>query len=501
MNKKINNKKVLSSVLAASSVLSSGYLFYLADGLGVNTNVAYAETDSIVRVVLEDLYAKLEKKGIKIDTNNKSKVETLIEYFNSIGLGIDDIIYVDIDDSGTMHIRSITDKTSGETMTKDYLKAVYRKYKSLWKKNSTDSDVINTCISKMNAFLIQDGKINLDNLKSLNELGKHIIVRSDGKYGIDFTGSLSSIDAVEPVKYFIENTCLKDYSIGMLDDKIVLTYTDGTSTTIDGTQKLLKAIAGLRDKMAKAIEEASKTPDSTPVDPNPTPEDPTPVDPTPEAPTPVDPTPENPTPENVYSGGGAGSSGWAFPDSSSPGSSSTGGTAQAGTEGQIKNEETSMDVPKDPSKNSTVQGDSELMAEGKYIVANLYEKITANNVSTSRISDVFKGLAKTLIDKLEVLLKVPANSSKSLVIDVTSVYDDVKMNDIILNLDKSYIDKEIYISCVYDDKNIFRLTSDNQWVKYEDEVKEVKGVKMDKTSSFKFTGIARPCVFIVTVKN
>ena len=141
------------------------------------------------------------------------------------------------------------------------------------------------------------------------------------------------------------------------------------------------------------------------------------------------------------------------------------------------------------------------MAEGKYIVANLYKKIAANNVSTSRISDVFKGVVKTLIDKLEVLLKVPANSSNSLVIDVTSVYDDVKMNDIILNLDKSYIDKEIYISCVYDDKNIFRLTSDNQWVKYEDEVKEVKGVKMDKTSSFKFTGISRPCVFIVTVKN
>lgn len=480
MNKKINNKKVLSSVLAASSVLSSGYLFYLADGLGVNTNVAYAETDSIVKVVLKevlnDLYARLEKKGIKIDEENKDG--KLIEYFNSIGLGINDIIDIDID---TLSIRSITDKISGETMTKDYLKAVYRKYKSLWKKNSTDSDVINTCISKINAFLIQDGKINLDNLKSLNELGKHIIVRSDGKYGIDFTGSLSSIDAVEPVKYFIENTCLKDYSIGMLDDKIVLTYTDGTTTTIDGTQKLLKVVAGLRDKMAKAIEEYSKTPD-------PTPEDPTPVDPTPENPTPVD-----PTPENVYSGGGSGSSNWAFPDSSS-----TGGTAQAGTEGQIKNEQPSIIVPND---NSTLQGDSELMAEGKYIVANLYEKITANNVSTSRIADVFKGLAKTLIDKLEVLLKVPANSSKSLVIDVTSVYDDVKMNDTILNLDKSYIGKEIYISCVYDDKNIFRLTSDNQWVKYEDEVKEVKGVKMDKTSSFKFTGIARPCVFIVTVKN
>lgn len=493
MNKKINNKKVLSSVLVASSVLSSSYLFYLADGLGVNTNVAYAETNSVVGVVLRSFYAKLAEKGIKIDEKNQNG--ELIEYFSSIGLGIDDIISVDIniDDSGTMHIRSITDKTSGETMTKDYLKAVYRKYKSLWKKNSTDSDVINTCISKMNAFLIQDGKINLDNLKSLNELGKHIIVRSDGKYGIDFTGSLSSIDAVEPVKYFIENTCLKDYSIGMLDDKIVLTYTDGTSTTIDGTQKLLKAIAGLRDKMAKAIEEASKTPDSTPVDPNPTPEDPTPVDPTPEAPTPVDPTPENPGTENVYSGGGSDSSGWALSDGYT-----TGGTAQTGTDkGQIENADSSITV----KNNSNLSGDSELMAEGKYIVANLYKKIAANNVSTSRISDVFKGVVKTLIDKLEVLLKVPANSSNSLVIDVTSVYDDVKMNDIILNLDKSYIDKEIYISCVYDDKNIFRLTSDNQWVKYEDEVKEVKGVKMDKTSSFKFTGISRPCVFIVTVKN
>ena len=476
MNKKINNKKVLSSVLVASSVLSSSYLFYLADGLGVNTNVAYAETNSVVGVVLRSFYAKLAEKGIKIDEKNQNG--ELIEYFSSIGLGIDDIISVDIniDDSGTMHIRSITDKTSGETMTKDDLKAVYRKYKSLWKKNSTDSDVINTCISKMNTFLIQDGKINLDNLKSLNSLGEHIIVRSDGKYGIDFTGSLSSIDAVEPVKYFIENTCLKDYSIGMLDDKIVLTYTDGTSTTIDGTQKLLKAIAGLRDKIAKAIEEYSETPDPTPIDP-----------------TPVDPTPENPETGNVSAGGGSSSSGWSFSDGST-----TGGIAQTtATEGQIENADSSITV----KNNSNLSGDSELMAEGKYIVANLYKKIAANNVSTSRISDVFKGVVKTLIDKLEVLLKVPANSSNSLVIDVTSVYDDVKMNDIILNLDKSYIDKEIYISCVYDDKNIFRLTSDNQWVKYEDEVKEVKGVKMDKTSSFKFTGISRPCVFIVTVKN
>ncbi len=487
MNKKINNKKVLSSVLVASSVISSSYLFYLADGLSVNTNVAYAETDSIVEKVLKVLYTKLAEKGIKISDANVGTIEGLINCFSSIGLGIDDIIYVDIDidiDSGTLHIRSITDKTSGEKMTKDDLKAVYRKYKSLWKKNSTDSDVINTCISKMNAFLVQDGKINLGNLKSLNSLGEYIIVREDGGYGINFTGSLSDIDAVEPVKYFIENTCLKDYSIGMVEDKIVLTYTDGTSTTIDGTQKLLKAIAGLRDKIAKAIEEYSKK------------SDPTPVDPTPVDPTPVDPTPENPGTENVYSGGGSGSSRWALPDSSS-----TGGIAQAVTEGQIENAHPSINVPNDPNNNPILLGDSELMAEGKYIVANLYEKIAANNVSTSRISDVFKGVVKTLIDKLEVLLKVPANSSNSLVIDVTSVYDDVKMNDIILNLDKSYIGKEIYISCVYDDKNIFRLTSDNQWVKYEDEIKEVKGVKMDKTSSFKFTGISRPCVFIVTVKN
>lgn len=471
MNNKINNKKVLSSILVASSVLSSSYLFYLADSLDGNTNVVYANEYNIIYKII---YNKLEEKGIRISEENKNNQYKLIEYLKRIGLEINEFITVDdivMNPDGTVYIGTI--KAFGDKITKDYLKNVYKKYKHLWKRSTTDSDVINKNISDIYSFLVKDDKINLENLRALNKLCDYVTVENN-IYKINYTGSISDIDAVEPVKNFIKNTCLKDYSIKMVEDKIVLTYKGVTETTIDITQKLLKYIIELKNVIEEKINAEINKP-GTGTD-----------------------TGNTGNTGNTGTGNtGTGNSGWvgSSSDDSFVTDNSTG--AVASYDSFTQNTGNSLNI----QTQNNLSGDSELMANGESISAVLYEKITANNVNSFSISNKFKGLVKTLIDKLEVLLKVPANSSNSLVVDVTNVYSDVNMNDIVLNLDKSYIGKEIYISCIYDDQNIFILTEGNQWVKYTNESTEVKGVKMDESSSFKFTGISRPCVFVITVKN
>ncbi len=466
MNNKINNKKVLSSILVASSVLSSSYLFYLTDGLSGNTNVVYANEYNIIYKII---YNKLEEKGIRISEENKNNQYKLIEYLKRIGLEITEFITVDdivINPDGTVYIGTI--KAFGEKMTKDYFKNVYKKYKHLWKRSTTDSDVINKNISDIYSFLVKDDKINLENLRALNKLCDYVTVENN-IYKMNYTGSISDIDAVEPVKNFIKNTCLKDYSIKMVEDKIVLTYKGETETTIDTTQKLLKHIIELKNVIEEKINAETNNPGTD------------------------NPDTDNPDTDNSEWVGG------------SSGNSSDGSFVVY--DGSTESVESDDSFTQNTGNSLNIQtqnnlsGDSELMANGESISAVLYEKITANNVNSFSISNKFKGLVKTLIDKLEVLLKVPANSSNSLVVDVTNVYSDVNMNDIVLNLDKSYIGKEIYISCIYDDQNIFILTEGNQWVQYTNESTEVKGVTMDKSSSFKFTGISRPCAFVITVKN
>ncbi len=154
-------------------------------------------------------------------------------------------------------------------------------------------------------------------------------------------------------------------------------------------------------------------------------------------------------------------------------------------------------------ENKTSQ-DSELLIDKENngnISLNLCKEINLNNVDSSQISDNFKSLTKNIISNLETVLKVQPNSSKSLVLDVTGIYDDVSMNDIILKLDNMYKDKEIYISCIYDENNIFYLNSNNQWEKRTDGTKELQYVKVGADNLFKFIGINKKCVFVVTIKN
>ena len=149
--------------------------------------------------------------------------------------------------------------------------------------------------------------------------------------------------------------------------------------------------------------------------------------------------------------------------------------------------------------------DSELMLDeegsSKSLIANLYEKITAGSVGNSQISEWLKNSTQKVISKLENILQIKENTSNSLVIDVSSVSEDISKNEMTLNLDKSYIDKEIYITCIYDDNNIFYLTGEGKWEKLTEETKEVKGVKMDASSSFKFKDMMKECVFIITTKD
>ena len=155
------------------------------------------------------------------------------------------------------------------------------------------------------------------------------------------------------------------------------------------------------------------------------------------------------------------------------------------------------------NENNTSQ-DSELLIDKENngnISFNLCKEINLNNVDSSQISDNFKSLTKNIISNLETVLKVQPNSSKSLVLDVTGIYDDVSMNDIILKLDNMYKDKEIYISCIYDENNVFYLNSNNQWEKRTDGTKELQYVKVGADNLFKFIGINKKCVFVVTIKN
>ena len=64
------------------------------------------------------------------------------------------------------------------------------------------------------------------------------------------------------------------------------------------------------------------------------------------------------------------------------------------------------------------------------MVASLYENITASSVDNSQISDSFKNSTKKVINKLEYILKVKENTSNSLVIDVSSVNEDINKNEI-----------------------------------------------------------------------
>ena len=153
----------------------------------------------------------------------------------------------------------------------------------------------------------------------------------------------------------------------------------------------------------------------------------------------------------------------------------------------------------------SVSFDSELMLgeEGsqKSLVASLYENITASSVDNSQISDSFKNSTKKVINKLEDILKVKDNTSNSLVIDVSSVNEDINKNEITLKLDKSYIDKEVYITCIYDENNIFYLTGDGKWEKLTEETKEVESVKISTSGSINFQGMMKQCVFIITRKD
>ena len=64
--------------------------------------------------------------------------------------------------------------------------------------------------------------------------------------------------------------------------------------------------------------------------------------------------------------------------------------------------------------------DSELMlgedGSSKSLIANLYKKITANDVGSSKISEWFKNSTQKVISKLENILQVKENTSNSLVI-------------------------------------------------------------------------------------
>ena len=139
------------------------------------------------------------------------------------------------------------------------------------------------------------------------------------------------------------------------------------------------------------------------------------------------------------------------------------------------------------------------MKNGNQVTLN--EKVTDSNIDALKISDKAKVTTKKVLAKIESILKVANGSTNSSVVDVSKVGSDPKLNNVTINLDKSYIGKDLYISYIFDDNNIYQLTEGNKWEKLTDDTKEIKGVKMDKTSSLKINGISSACTIVITTKN
>ena len=136
-----------------------------------------------------------------------------------------------------------------------------------------------------------------------------------------------------------------------------------------------------------------------------------------------------------------------------------------------------------------------------FILANLFDEVNSNNVDTSTVSEGFKMPTKVLMNEMESTLEIKSNAKQSMIIDVKNVYDDINMNDFLLKFKKSYIGKNICVSCIYDDDNILCLNKNNQWQKHTENNIAMKYMKVDEKAFFKFVGIHRPCVFILTVND
>ena len=450
MNRKIDNKKVISTILAASSVLSSSYLFFVANNLNNDVNkVCAAQDDTFLSVLVDSLVKKLAGKGISIDDANKAKMIDLLNKLDNAGLKV----FTSVD------VQNHTVTILGQQFTRSKISTLFNKYKVMYfGDKSNDSNALNTLISDMHGYLINaNGTINYDNLEKLNELAK-VVTKENNNYKIEPKSFTEYVKGVDCLSTFVNSTNLNDYRLEENAGIVTLNYNSSTAKKdIDNTD--LQMFLGMIDNSKNQIDQIIKNyKEST---------------------------------DNSYGSYDSDSydSGFILSGSSGSGGSYNSGSVSTSstvnTSGYIQNEKTSI----------TGEG----LKHGTQV--SLSEKVSVNNIDSLKISDKTKATTKKVLAKIENILKVKNGSTNSTVVDVNKVGSDSKLNDITINLDKSHIGKELYITCIFDDNNIYLLTEGNKWVKLTDDIKEIKGVKMDNTSSLKINDISSPCTFVITTKN
>lgn len=487
----MNNKKILSTALAASTVLSSSYLFFMTNNLNNETNKVYAAASStgfdIADYLIGKLAEKLGNKGITLNQDSKDVIKELYTKLTGAGLKIFDKFELD-DSTSDFSLKSV--KIFGVEFEKDYKSELSKKYKDWYQGDKiNDSKELNTLISSIGSYLIKDdGSINYENLEKLNEL-TNVVTKNSSNYEIEykpFTEYVRNIDCLED---FINKTNFKYYSLLENAGTVKLVYNDSSLSKelgIDNSdlQKFLEVLYNSKERINKVIKDHKRS--NAGLD----------IDVTYGKGSESDQKPEN-SPSSTDNSNDSSSSGGSFVSSSSgsfstssSGSSSTSssGSTSAGTvstTGYVQHEKTS------------VAGDA--LKNGNQVTLN--EKITVSNIDALKISDKAKATTKKVLDKIESMLKVANGSTNSSVVDVSKVGSDPKLNNVTINFDKSYIGKDLYVSYIFDDNNIYQLTEGNKWEKLTENTKEIKGVKMDKTSSLKINGISSACTIVITTKN
>lgn len=445
MNRKIDNKKVISTIIAASSVLSSSYLFFVANNLNNDVNkVCAAQDDTVLSILVDSLVKKLAGKGISINDVNKTKMIDLLNKLDNAGLKV----FTSVD------VQNHTVTILGQQFTRSEISTLFNEYKVMYfGDKSNDSNALNTLISDMHGYLINaNGSINYDNLEKLNELAK-VVTKENNNYKIEPKSFTEYVKGVDCLSTFVNSTNLNDYRLEENAGIVTLNYNSSTvKKDIDNTD--LQMFLGMIDNSKNQIDQIIKNyKEST---------------------------------DNSY---GSYDSGFILSSSGGSGGSYNSGSvytsSTVNTSGYIQNEKTSI----------TGEG----LKHGTQV--SLSEKVSVNNIDSLKISDKTKATTKKVLAKVENILKVKNGSTNSTVVDVNKVGSDSKLNDITINLDKSHIGKELYITCIFDDNNIYLLTEGNKWVKLTDDIKEIKGVKMDNTSSLKINDISSPCTFVITTKN
>ena len=484
----MNNKKILSTALAASTVLSSSYLFFMTNNLNNETNKVYAAASStgfdIADYLIGKLAEKLGNKGITLNQDSKDVIKELYTKLTGAGLKIFDNCDLDTSTS-PISLKSV--EIFGVNFAKDYKSELSKRYRGWYQGDkSNDSKELNTLISSIGSYLIKDdGSINYENLEKLNEL-TNVVTKNSSNYEIEYNPFTKYVRNIDCLEDFINKTNFKYYSLLENAGTVKLVYNVSSLSKelgIDNSdlQKFLEVLYNSKERINKVIKDHKRS--NAGLD----------IDVTYGKGSESDQKPEN-SPSSTDNSNDSSSSGGSFVSSSfstsSSGSSSTSssGSTSAGTDsttGYVQHEKTS------------VAGDA--LKNGNQVTLN--EKITVSNIDALKISDKAKATTKKVLDKIESMLKVANGSTNSSVVDVSKVGSDPKLNNVTINLDKSYIGKDLYISYIFDDNNIYQLTEGNKWEKLTDDTKEIKGVKMDKTSSLKINGISSACTIVITTKN